>query len=68
MQALFGSMIVTGWAAFEALAGDLWEHCLNVHPHTWSDLKGSKSRIAEKSAGRLPKINQEDAQNRTDRT
>ncbi len=42
IRAIFNSMLVQSWTAFEVLCGDLWEAAINAHPGVLSDLKGNK--------------------------
>jgi hypothetical protein len=45
------AQIIGAWTAFEALAGDLWEVALNLHPRKLASLVGKSKRIAQ-TAGR----------------
>ena len=45
--------IVQAWTAFEALAGDLWECALNIHPELLAQLSGSKSSDAIEPNGKM---------------
>lgn len=42
LSEFFASTIVSTWATFETMAGDLWEAALNGHPKGLSELKGTK--------------------------
>ncbi len=41
VSAVFNSMVVQAWTAFEVLAGDLWEASLNFHPWGLAELTGN---------------------------
>jgi hypothetical protein len=47
LEALMTSLVVSAWAGFETLAGDLWEAALNTHPARLARLTGTSKRIGE---------------------
>jgi hypothetical protein len=44
IEALLASAITGTWTAFEAMAGDLWETALNIHPAGLAELKGIRNK------------------------
>lgn len=49
--AIFNSMVVQAWTAFEVMAGDLWEQALNEHPNVLCKLNGKKWNLSRTTGG-----------------
>ena len=53
IQGLYRSIIVLGWTAFEAMAGDLWVSALNTCPAELAQLTGTPNRVSKMASARL---------------
>ena len=59
LQALYISLVVNIWTAFEAMAGDLWETAVNSHPRILADLNGKEGRIGQKAGYAGPTLTED---------
>jgi hypothetical protein len=55
-DAWFGAQITGIWTSFEAVAGDLWEAALNIHPFGLADLAGNPKEKQRKGRDENKKI------------
>jgi hypothetical protein len=51
-EAVLDAVVIGTWAAFETLAGDLWEEALNAHPDRLSSLEGKETTETKNSIAR----------------
>lgn len=56
LDAMFSSLLLGTWTAFEAMAADAWEQAVNAHPKTLSELKGNWKQRFRRAASTLSAV------------